>query len=233
MTSKKKWLKALNARTENSLYNSLYENKIKRVDPVNPDPAVIDLAVSVIKRGGVVVFPTRSMYGLAADALNHEAVGKIFEMKKRPYSKPLLVLIPADYDLSQIVLEIPEKAKKIMDKFWPGFITIVLKAKVHLPAVLTAGTGRIGIRKPGNPVAAELVNLAGFPLTGTSANISDMDSCSRISDLPAEILESADLVLDAGELLGGAGSTVIDATSDKIRILREGNLSASILASFI
>lgn len=232
MTSKKKWLKALNVRTENSQYNYKYKEKIVRIDPVSPDLSIIERAASIIKRGGVVVFPARSMYGLAADALNPNAIERIFDIKKRPSAKPLLVLIPNNYDLSEIVTDIPEKALTIMNKFWPGLITIVLNAKDHLPQRLTAGTGKIGIRMPGNPVAAFLAQYSGCPITGTSANISEMDSCISISDMPKEIIDSVDLVLDAGTLEGGKGSTVIDATTEKIQILREGNISAEELSHF-
>ena len=121
----------------------------------------------------------------------------------------------------------------IMRKFWPGLVTIILKARKSIPERLTAGTGKIGIRVPGNPVASLLAIYAGSPVTGTSANVSEMDSCFRISDLPFEILEAVDLVLDAGELEGGKGSTVVDASSDCIRIIREGNIKAEQLDEFI
>ncbi len=233
MTSKKKWQKALNVRTENFRYKDRYNEKIVRIDPVSPDLSIIERAASIIKRGGVVVFPARSMYGLAADSLNPDAVERIYEIKKRSADKPLLILIPADYDISELVKDVPENALIIMKKFWPGLITVILEAKDHLPQRLTAGTGKIGIRMPGNPVAAFLAQHAGCPITGTSANISDMESCIRISDLPESIIESVDLVLDAGTLAGGKGSTVIDATTENIQILREGNVTAEELSQVI
>lgn len=219
----------MNARTKNYQYNE----KIIKIDPVTPDLSVIERAASIIKKGGVVVFPARSMYGLAADALSGDALERIYEMKKRPAAKPLLVLVPAGYDLSEIVTAIPEKALGIMKKFWPGLITVVLRAKESLPRRLTAGTGKIGIRVPGNPVASLLAEKTGFPITGTSANISEMESCTKIADLPEEIIESVDLVLDSGELEGGKGSTVIDCSGARIEILREGNVPAKDLVDFL
>ncbi len=228
MISKRKWQKALKARTENCPYNK----KILRIDPEFPDLSLIKRAASVIDKGGVVVFPARSMYGLAADAMNPEAVDRIFTIKRRCPAKPLLVLVPPGYDIGLIVQEIPEKAAAVMRKFWPGLVTIILNAKGCIPERLTAGTGKIGIRIPGNPVASMLALYSGRPLTGTSANISEMESSVRISDLPDEILLNVDLVLDAGELDGGKGSTVIDASSDVLRILREGNVPAEALDDF-
>ena len=219
----------MNARTKNYQYNE----KIIKIDPVTPDLSVIERAASIIKKGGVVVFPARSMYGIAANALSVDALERIYEMKKRPAAKPLLVLVPAGYDLSVIVTTIPEKALEIMKKFWPGLITVVLRARETLPGRLTAGTGKIGIRVPGNPVASLLAEKTGFPITGTSANISEMESCTKIADLPEEIIESVDLVLDSGELGGGKGSTVIDCSGDRIEILREGNVTARDLVDFL
>jgi L-threonylcarbamoyladenylate synthase len=209
------------------------DNKIIEVDPLHPDHSIIKHAASIIHRGGVVVFPARSMYGLAADAMNPEAVDRIFQIKKRSPAKPLLVLVPPYYDISIVAVEIPEKAAMIMRKFWPGLVTIILKARESIPERLTAGTGKIGIRVPGNPVASLLAVYSGRPITGTSANISEKDSCFSIGDLPSEILEAVDLVLDAGELEGGKGSTVVDASSDCIRIIREGNINTEQLQEFI
>lgn len=218
----------MNVRTKNSQYNE----KIIRMDPDSPDLSVIERAASIIRQGGVVVFPARSMYGLAADALSPDAVDKIFEIKKRPSAKPLLVLVPQGYDLSEIITSIPETALRIMRKFWPGKVTIVLGARNHLPEKLTAGTNKIGVRVPGNRIAALLAEKTGRPITGTSANISDTESCIRISDLPDEIIEAVDLIIDTGELEGGSGSTVIDATEGKIRILRVGNVSVEELSIY-
>lgn len=196
--------------------------KIITVNPTDPDPNVISEAARVIKTGGVISFPTQYLYGLGADALNADAVNRVFGIKHRSYKKPILVLVKSLEDLERIVRSIPPVASRIMEKFWPGRITIIFEAKETLPVNLTAGTGKIGVRLPEHPVAAALVNSIGGPMTGTSANIAGNAGCSRISDLDPRIAEKLDLILDAGPLKGGIGSTVVDVTGEAPRILREG-----------
>lgn len=127
------------------------------IDPFNPRPKLILKAAGLIKKGGVVLFPTRCLYGLGADAFNPEAVDRIFKIKQRPYNKPISLLIKNTNDLHILVKHIPSTAKCIMDYFWPGQITIVFEAKNTISRNLTGGTGKIGIRMPEHPVALSLV----------------------------------------------------------------------------
>lgn len=200
--------------------------RIIKIDPDNPQKHLIDEAVRVISSGGVIVFPTRSLYGLGADALNPEAAEKIFKIKKRARDKPILVLIKNRDILEDIVLSISESTERIMDAFWPGNVTIVLEANPKIPKALTAGTGKIGVRFPGHPVAAALAEASSGPLTGTSANISGERGCNRIADLNVEIASSVDLIVDAGPLTAGKGSTVVDGTICPPKVLREGAIAA-------
>jgi len=200
--------------------------KIIQVDPLNPSYDKILEAHRIIKNGGVIMFPTQHLYGLGAEALNIKAVDKVFEMKQRPYNKPLLVLIHEQKDLTKLVQKIPSTAIRIMECFWPGGLTIVFKAKKVLPANLTAGTGRIGVRMPQHPVARALAKALKSPVTATSANITGNSGCSQISDLDPLIADRLDLILDAGPLKGGIGSTVVDVTHDFPKILREGAIPA-------
>ena len=201
--------------------------KIVQIDPEKPQKAFIDEAVRVIKSGGVIAFPTHSLYGLGADALNPKAVQKLFEIKKRPLDKPILVLVKDIDSIKEIAENIPQSAERIMEKFWPGSVTIILKAIPDLPNALTAGTGKIGVRIPQNTVAFELVKAFGNPLTGTSANISGEQGCSNISDLHMDIKTQLDLILDAGALKKGKGSTVVDVTVHPPNILRDGEVLAT------
>ena len=194
------------------------------IDPFNPQPKLILKAAGLIKKGGVVLFPTRCLYGLGADAFNPKAVDKVFRIKQRPYNKPVSVLIKDTNDLHILVKHIPSTAKCIMDYFWPGQITIVFEAKNTISGNLTGDTGKIGIRMPEHPVAFSLVKEANSPITGTSANISGQAGCSAISDV--QLAEKVDILLDAGQLKGGTGSTVIDVTTSFPTILREGSVSA-------
>ena len=200
-------------------------DKTIKIDPLKPEPELILKAASVVRSGGIIIFPTRSLYGLAADAFNEEAVERIFEIKGRMSEKPILVLADSFLMLSCLVRNIPPPAQKIMDSFWPGGITIVFEANDNLPANLTAGSGKIGIRRPGHPVASALVRAVGGPVTGTSANLSGNRGCSIISEIDPGIAESVDLIIDAGELKGGIGSTVIDVTEEPPVLIREGWIS--------
>jgi len=194
------------------------------IDPFNPQPKLILKAAGLIKKGGVVLFPTRCLYGLGADAFNPKAVDKVFRIKQRPYNKPVSVLIKDTNDLHILVKHIPSTAKCIINYFWPGQITIVFEAKNTISGNLTGDTGKIGIRMPEHPVAFSLVKEANSPITGTSANISGQAGCSAISDV--QLAEKVDILLDAGQLKGGTGSTVIDVTTSFPTILREGSVSA-------
>ncbi|MBC8198906.1 MAG: threonylcarbamoyl-AMP synthase [Desulfobacterales bacterium] len=201
-------------------------DKIRKIDPVNPQHDLIVETARVIEKGGVVMFPTSFIYGLGADAFNVDAIDRVFRIKKRPHNKPLSVLAKNREALYSLVQYIPPYASIIMDRFWPGKITIVFKAKDGLSESLTASTGTIGVRIPEHPAACALVDALDNPITGTSANFSGHAGCSQISDIDPMIADELDLILDAGELEGGIGSTVIDVTGDAPAILREGAVPA-------
>ncbi len=202
------------------------KEKIIQIDPKSPQPNLIKKAADTIKKGGVVVFPTWCLYGLAADALNTEAIEKVFTLKNRRPDNPLLILIKSRDELKKLVTEIPESAKKIMDSFWPGKVTIVFNAKETIPDILTAGTGKIGIRLPEHPVALALLEHLKHPITGTSANISNQPGCDNISKMSVEVTNRSDLTLDAGILNGGTGSTIIDVTCHPPILLRSGEIGS-------
>jgi L-threonylcarbamoyladenylate synthase len=202
-----------------------YSN-IEDIDPITPQPEIVNTAVELIKKEGVIVFPTWCFYGLGCNALSEKAIGKVFDIKRRPSNKPLLVLISDSYNIKNIVKTVPEYAKIIIGKFWPGRITLVFEAKDNIPKVLTSGTGKIGVRIPENKVAKAIVDKLQIPLTGTSANISDQPGCSDIKKMNPSIVKESDLVLNSGSLKGGKGSTIVDVTVDPPKILREGEISS-------
>ena len=200
-------------------------DKVRKVNCANPDTGIIAEAASIIRNGGVVVFPTRSLYGLGADAFNAKAVNRIFHIKQRPVNNPILVLIKDKNELDRLATLVPPAATAIMERFWPGRVSIVFQAKEGLVANLTAGTNKIGIRLPGHNIAYKLVKAADGPITGTSANLSGSAGCFQINDLDEKIVDSVDLILDAGPLKGGVGSTIVDVTGEEPLILRQGELS--------
>ena len=155
-----------------------YDNTLLKINPENPEPDRIDEAVAILKSGGVIAFPTETFYGLGADARNESAIKKIFGIKGRDFKNPILVVIGDGRHLDTFAAEIPAAARKLMDRFWPGPLTLVFKAASSVSPMLTAGSGKIGIRLTSHPIAMELSKRLGGPLTATSANLSGAPECS-------------------------------------------------------
>ncbi|MCF8037621.1 MAG: threonylcarbamoyl-AMP synthase [Desulfobacteraceae bacterium] len=206
---------------------------IRSVDPRAPAPDLIEQAAALIRGGQAVIYPTRCLYGLGADALNPAAVDRVFRIKQRAADNPVSVLVADREMLKACAAEIPEDAEKIMQSFWPGGITLVFRAGHMLPRALTGATGTIGIRMPAHPVARALAAAVQRPITATSANISGQTGPREIETIPGTVTEAAGLVLDAGELEPGIGSTILDVTCTPPRILREGAVAASDLRSLM
>jgi L-threonylcarbamoyladenylate synthase len=169
----------------------------------------------------VLVFPTSGLYGIGADALCAEAVRRVFAIKRRPAIKPLLVLLSGLHDMATVVQTVPDYAQPLLG-LWPGGITFIFKAGDSVPVNLTGGTGKIGVRLPAHPVAKALAERFGGPITATSANLSGCPAAARVVDLDPDIQRQVDMIVDAGPLAGGSGSTIVDVTRWPIRVIREG-----------
>jgi len=189
------------------------------------NPRGIKKAAQIVLQGGVIAFPTETFYGLAADSSNEFALKKIFQVKKREEGKPLLLLVADRSWLKGLVQEISPQAGRLMDKFWPGPLTLVFKASPHLSPLLTADTGKIGIRLSPHPVTQALVQAVGRAITGTSANLSGHPGTLTAREVHQSLGESLDAVLDGGKTAGGPGSTVLDLSDPTPRIIREGMIS--------
>jgi len=192
------------------------------VDADRPDSKVLDAAAAVLKSGGTVAFPTESFYGLGADALSPEAVRRVFRIKGRPESKPLLVLVDSIERALALVEGASPGARELMARHWPGPLTLVLRAAPLVPTEVTAGSGTVGVRVPGHAVALGLVRAAGMPVTAPSANPSGGAPPTRAGEVAASFGDAVDFILDAGATAGGAGSTLADCTVWPPRILRQG-----------
>jgi L-threonylcarbamoyladenylate synthase len=190
-------------------------------------------AVGVLRAGGVVAFPTETFYGLGADISNETGIRKIFEVKSRGYHQPLLILIPSVRILPGLVLEIPPSAKTLMSAFWPGGLTIVFRAAESLSPLLTAGTGKIGIRLSSHPLAIAIAEALGGPITGTSANVTGISPCRHAKEVKEHLGTVVDLILDGGRTPGGMSSTLVDVTAIPPRILREGAVSRDRIQALI
>ena len=196
--------------------------RIVSVDARAPARGAVDEAAAALKRGGLVAFPTESFYGLGADALDARAVARVFALKGRPESKPVLVLVDSVAMAQALAPDIPAGARELMARHWPGPLTLVLTAAPHVPATLTAGTGTIGLRMPGHAVALALVRAAGLPVTAPSANPSGRRAPTTAAAVRRYFGARLDLILDGGATLGGPASTVADCTTWPPRILRQG-----------
>jgi len=194
------------------------------IDGGTPDARALSRAGAVVRQGGLVAFPTESFYGLGADALDPAAVERVFTVKGRPATSPLLVLVDGVAMAQDLAAEVPAGARALMARHWPGPLTLVLRAAPHVPPVLTAGTGTIGVRMPGHPVALGLVAATGTAVTAPSANPSGLAPPTTADQVRAYFAERLDLILDGGPTAGGAGSTVADCTAWPPRVLRQGSV---------
>jgi len=195
--------------------------RVVTVDPRVPAAAVLREAATHLGEGALVAFPTETFYGLGAAALDPAAITRIFGLKGRPESKPLLALVDSVV-MAETVAHVSPAARIMMARHWPGARTIVLSARAGVPDVLTAGTGTIGLRASPHPVALGLVRAFGRPVTAPSANPSGDEppvSAARVLDY---FPEGITLVLDGGPTAGGEPSTVLDMTVEPPRILRQG-----------
>ena len=197
------------------------------------DMAGIRRVSQVLLQGGVAAFPTETFYGLGADARNEDALQKIFQVKGREENKPLLLLIGDRDWLSGLVRNIPPVAGRLMEKFWPGPLTLVFEASPRLSALLTGGTGTVGVRLSPHPVAQALIQAVGRAITATSANLSGQPSASVAAEVFRALGNRVDAILDGGQTAGGLGSTVLDVSSPSPRIIRRGVISQAELVPFL
>ena len=193
---------------------------IFHVDPLDPDPAVVREAADMIRDGLVVAYPTDTLYGLAVDPRNPEAVRRLYELKGRVEGSAL-TLIAADVAHARAAGEMTADAERLAARWWPGPLTIVVRARPILARETLAGGQTVGIRIPDHPVASALARDAGFPITATSANRSGATAAST-ADAVAAALPDLDAIVDAGPARGGAPSTIVDAASAPVALLRQG-----------
>jgi len=177
--------------------------------------------MDVLRAGGAVAFPTETFYGLAAAALDPASVKRIFALKGRPDSKPLLVLVDS-IAMAETVAHVGHAARALMDRYWPGALTLVLPARAIVPPDVTAGTGTLGVRMSSHPIACGLVRALGEPVTAPSANPAGFEPPTTAHAVVAYFAEGLELVLDGGPTAGGMPSTVLDLTVDPPKIVRQG-----------
>ena len=190
------------------------------------EPADIAQAVDVLRRGGIVAFPTDTVYGVGADVRQPEAIAALYEVKERPLSKAIPVLLARAEDLCSVAREVPKSAWRLAEQFWPGALTLVVRRSLSLPSILTAEGPTVAVRVPDHPVVRALIEGLGAPLAATSANISGQPSSVTADDVLAQLGGRIALILDGGPCPGGRSSTVVDLTTTPPRVLRPGPISA-------
>ncbi len=182
-------------------------------------------AADIIKKGGIVAFPTETVYGLGADAFNPLAVARVFEVKRRPYFDPLIIHVARYADLEKLVGEIPSDAKKLIERFWPGPLTVVLRKREEVPDIVTAGLSTVAIRMPNHPMALSLIELAESPVAAPSANLFGYLSPTAAEHVREQLGDQVDMVLDGGPCSVGVESTILAFSGEAPEILRPGGLT--------
>ena len=199
--------------------------EVLRVDPEAPAADAVARAAAVLRAGGLVAFPTETVYGLGASALDGAAVTRLFAAKGRPSNNPLIVHVADGADAVRVAASWPTAAARLAERFWPGPLTLVLPRRPEVPDVVTAGGPTVAVRVPSHPVAQALIRAAGVPVAAPSANRSGYISPTRAEHVLRGLDGRIEIVLDAGPVPGGIESTVLDLTGDLPRLLRPGLVS--------
>lgn len=187
----------------------------------------IDKICEVIDNGGLVITPTDTIYGIMADALNEDAIKKVYDVKKRGYNKPLIVLMDSFEMVEQYTEKLSEMEKKLMDKFWPGLVTFILKKNDKISDLITSGNDTVGVRIPDNKDLLEIIRRLKRPVVSTSANITETPVITCIEMLEADIVSNVDYIEDGG-LIENESSTIIKMLETDMLVLREGKISNEI-----
>ena len=193
-----------------------------KVNPENPESAKIQIAAEIIRKGGLVAFPTETVYGLGADALNSDAVLALFAAKKRPLDNPPIVHVANPNEVPRLVQEVPKKAELLMKQFWPGPLTLLFKHSNRVPSVTTAGLDTVAVRMPKHKVALALIKASGCPIAAPSANLAGKPSPTNAQHVYDDLNERIDAIIDGGTTSIGVESTVVDLTVEPPIILRPG-----------
>ncbi|MFO8019031.1 MAG: L-threonylcarbamoyladenylate synthase [Promethearchaeia archaeon] len=196
-----------------------------KIDPENIDANNIRKSANILRNGGLVAFPTETVYGLGANALNPNAVCKIFEVKGRPPDNPLIIHIGRKADLERLAVNIPQDAELLIKNFWPGPLTLILKKSSIIPKIVNAGLETVAIRMPSNKIALSLIKEANVPISAPSANISTRPSPTSADHVINDLGEKVDLIIDGGETNIGVESSVIDLTTTPRTLLRPGGVT--------
>jgi L-threonylcarbamoyladenylate synthase len=209
------------------------QTRIIPVNPEQPEAEVIRQAADVLRSGGLVAFPTETVYGLGANALDAEAIMRIYRAKGRPANNPLIVHIAQTGQLEQVAVNIPDVARQLAKVFWPGPLTLVLKRHARIPESVSLGRDTAAVRMPSHPVARALIEAAGVPVVAPSANRFTRPSATSAEHVLNDLTGSVDMILDGGPTPIGVESTVLDVTVDPPVLLRPGGVTLEALREYV
>lgn len=209
------------------------ETTLIQISPTEPEPAIVEEAAAILRRGGLVAFPTETVYGLGADALHPQAVQRIFVAKGRPAHDPLIVHIADIEQLSQVARTIPPLAWVLGRHFWPGALTLVLPKATQIPSVVTAGGQTVAVRCPSHPLALALIRAAKVPIAAPSANRFSHTSPTTAHHVLDDLAGRVEMILDGGPTPIGVESTVLDLSGGEPLILRPGGVTAEALCAVV
>ena len=188
----------------------------------------IDKIVEVINNGGLVITPTDTIYGIMGDALNEDVIRRVFDVKQRPYNKPLLLLMDSFEMVDNYTEELSEMEKKLVNRFWPGLVTFILKKNNKVSNLITSGNDTVGIRIPDNKDLLEIIRRLKRPVISTSANITGTPVITSTKLLEKDLIDNIDYIYDGGDI-DEVSSTIVRVIDNKVNILREGKLSKEII----
>jgi L-threonylcarbamoyladenylate synthase len=199
--------------------------EVLKISAEVPEQSVIDYAASFVRRGRVIGIPTDTFYGLSADPFNLAAIERVFQVKGRPETRALPILVNSVEQAVSLAREVPDAFLTLASKFWPGALTLVVEATHRLPLKVTGNSGRVALRWADSRVAAALIESSGGPVTGTSANLSGHPSCTNADQIVTQLGNSLPLILDAGDTGAVNGSTIVRIDGDEWSIVREGAIN--------
>ena len=205
------------------------DTKVVKIDKEQIDDEKLMEAAEILRAGGLVAFPTETVYGLGANALNEEAAKKIYAAKGRPSDNPLIAHISKPEELAPLVKEVPEAGKKLMEAYWPGPLTMIFPKSDIVPYGTTGGLDTVAIRMPSDPIANRMIALAGIPIAAPSANTSGRPSPTTAQHVEEDLGDAIDMIIDGGQVNIGLESTIVDFTEDIPVVLRPGYISLEML----